>query len=300
MMPLECVIPLPANYRQADVLAFHGRDAQSSAESVQGAHLSKGIVLRGFPVVVELKLSPAEAWCSLSVDGPVGSASVLELEDLARRLLGLRMDVDAFEALHVAHPELGALVLAQSGLRVPMAATPFEALIWAVTGQQINVGVASQLRRRLILLGGRQHSSGLWCHPDAQGVAQLHADQLREARFSVAKTQTILTISRLASEGRLPLDDWMAVPLAVPAMEAALLAIKGVGPWTVNYTLLRGFGHADGSLHGDVAVRNALQRLLGQADKVSAAQTEAWLKQFAPWRSLVAAHLWGSLRFSEG
>jgi len=300
MTRLDCVIPLPGNYRHADVLAFHGRDAQSTAELVQGQHIRKGIVLQGCPAVVEIRLAQAEAHCSLLIDGPADGAQVVDLDDLARRLLGLRMDVAAFEDRHGEHPELGMLILAQSGLRVPMAATPFEALTWAVTGQQINVGVASQLRRRLILLGRRQHSSGLWCHPDAQGVAQLNEAQLREAKFSVAKTQTILTISRLASEGKLPLDDWMAMPLAVPAMEAALLSIKGVGPWTANYTLLRGFGHADGSLHGDVAVRNALQRVLGQADKVSAAQTEAWLRQFAPWRSLVAAHLWASLRFAEG
>ncbi|RZL01923.1 MAG: DNA-3-methyladenine glycosylase 2 [Rubrivivax sp.] len=300
MTRLECSLALPANFRHADVLAFHGRDAQSTAESVQGQLLRKGIVLRGCPAVVEITLTEELALVRLLLDGPAGAVSAPELEDLARRLLGLRLDVDAFEARHARHPELGALVLAQSGLRIPMAATPFEALTWAVTGQQINVGVASQLRRRLILLGGRQHASGLWCHPDAEGVARLTEDQLREARFSVAKTQTILRISRLVTEGHMPLDDWMADPGALDQLQAALLAIKGVGPWTVNYTLLRGFGHADGSLHGDVAVRNALQRVLSSADKLSALQTESWLKQFAPWRSLVAAHLWASLRFAEG
>lgn len=309
MTPLDaeaaCVIPLPANYRHADVLAFHGRDAQSTAESVQGQVIRKGIVWQGRAAVIQIELDAQEARCTLSVDG-VGPANVAMpvLDDLARRLLGLRMDVEAFEAAHCGHAELGPLILAQSGLRVPMAATPFEALIWAVTGQQINVGVASMLRRRLILLAGRPHSSGLLCHPDASGIARLSAEQLREAKFSVAKTATILGISRLVCEGQLPLDDWMAAPLAVEAIQAGLLSIKGVGPWTVNYALLRGFGHADGSLHGDVAVRNALQRVLPPADlrgdKVSAAQTEAWLKQFSPWRSLVAAHLWASLRFAEG
>jgi DNA-3-methyladenine glycosylase II len=299
---VSCTIALPANYRHADVLAFHGRDAQSTAESVQGQLIRKGIVWQGQAVVVQIELGRHEARCSMSVDGDC--ASMLMLGDLARRLLGLRMDVDAFEAAYREHPELGPLILAQSGLRVPMAATPFEALIWAVTGQQINVGVASMLRRRLILLAEQQHSSGLLCHPDAQGIARLSEGQLREAKFSVAKAATILGISRLVCDGQLPLDDWMAAPLAVEAIQAALLSIKGVGPWTVNYALLRGFGHADGSLHGDVAVRNALQRVLPPADlngdKVSATQTEAWLRQFSPWRSLVAAHLWASLRFAEG
>jgi DNA-3-methyladenine glycosylase II len=300
MTLLECTLALPANYRHADVLALHGRDAQSTAEAVHGQAIRKGIVLKGWPAVVDITLTEASAFCCLHLDGPAKAVSLPELEELARRLLGLRMDVDAFELAHSGHPEMGAVILAQSGLRIPMAATPFEALTWAVTGQQINVGVASQLRRRLILLGGRPHSSGLWCHPDSEGVACLNEDQLREARFSVAKTQTILRISRMVVEGQLPLDGWLAEPLAVDALQAALLAIKGVGPWTVNYTLLRGFGHADGSLHGDVAVRNALQRVLSSTDKVSAVQTEAWLRQFAPWRSLVAAHLWASLRFAEG
>lgn len=300
MTQLECALTLPANYRHADVLAFHGRDAQSTAESVLGQVIRKGVVLKGLPAVVEIRLSVDEALCRLWLDGPSNTVSAEELQDLARRLLGLRMDVDAFEARHGRHAELGALVLAQSGLRIPMAATPFEALVWAVTGQQINVGVASQLRRRLILLGGQRHSSGLWCHPDAEGVARLSEEQLREAKFSVAKSQTILRISHLVREGHLPLENWMPDPELVDALQARLLAIKGVGPWTVNYTLLRGFGHADGSLHGDVAVRNALQRVLARDDKLSAAHTEAWLAQFTPWRSLVAAHLWASLRFAEG
>jgi DNA-3-methyladenine glycosylase II len=300
MTPLECILALPANYRHADVLAFHGRDAQSTAESVQGRLIRKGIVLKGFPAVVEIGLADGQAVCRLHLDGPTDVVSSDELADLSRRLLGLSVDVEAFESLYARHPELGAVILTQSGLRIPMAATPFEALTWAVTGQQINVGVASQLRRRLILLGGRKHASGLWCHPDAEDVARLNEDQLREAKFSVAKTQTILRISRLVTEGQLPLDDWMKGPLEVDALRAALLAIKGVGPWTVNYTLLRGFGHADGSLHGDVAVRNALQRVLSSADKLSAVQAEAWLLQFAPWRSLVAAHLWASLGSAEG
>jgi DNA-3-methyladenine glycosylase II len=296
----SCTIALPPNYRQADILAFHARDAQSTAEQVQGATIRKGIVWQGHPTLVEIVFKGAQARCTLSVDAPGLVALNAALDDIARRLLGLRMDTASFEDTHGSHPELGPLIAAQSGLRVPMAATPFEALTWAVTGQQINVGVALQLRRRLILLAAQRHSSGLWCYPDAAAVARLSDSSLGEAKFSRAKTQAILAISQGVDKGELPLDAWMTPPVPVEVIRDALLAIKGVGPWTVNYALLRGFGHADGSLHGDVAVRNALQRLWAQADKVTAAQTEAWLTQFAPWRSVVAVHLWASLSSPEG
>ena len=83
-------------------------------------------------------------------------------------------------------------------------------------------------------------------------------------------------------------------PELAQTIEDSLLAIKGIGPWTVHYALLRGFGWLDGSLHGDVAVRNALARLL-DLPAVSQNDAEQWLAAFAPWRALVAAHLWASL-----
>ena len=79
-------------------------------------------------------------------------------------------------------------------------------------------------------------------------------------------------------------------------LEHALLRIRGLGPWSVNYTLLRGYGYLDGSLHGDVAVQKALQQLLAWNERPAAKATRDWLAEFTPWRALVAAHLWQSLQ----
>lgn len=98
----------------------------------------------------------------------------------------------------------------------------------------------------------------------------------------------------MADDGSLSLTAPAEGGAAIEDMAAALLAIKGVGPWTVNYTLLRGYAHADCSLHGDVAVRAALQRLLGEPSKPDIARTERWLARYRPHRSMAAAHLWAS------
>ncbi|WP_225815493.1 DNA glycosylase family protein [Photorhabdus antumapuensis] len=71
-----------------------------------------------------------------------------------------------------------------------------------------------------------------------------------------------------------------------------LLAIKGIGMWTINYSLLRGFNYLNGSLHGDVAIRRNIQKLFNQNEKVSAEQAEKWWADFSPWKALLAAHLW--------
>jgi len=47
-----------------------------------------------------------------------------------------------------------------------------------------------------------------------------------------------------------------------------------------------------------VAIRAALQKLLGEDAKPDMARTEQWLRQYRPHRTMLAAHLWASLHIS--
>lgn len=284
-------LPLPAHYRAQDILAFHARDRQALAEQVGPASLRKGLWWRGQAVVLQVDFRPGEALVRWQMAQKDPALAVQEGLPLAHRMLGLTQDVAVFEAQWAGHPLLGPVLRQQTGLRVPVAGTPFEALAWAIMGQQISVAAAVSLRRRLILAADLRHASGLYCHPQAQQVLALGLEPLRQAGFSQAKAQSLLAVCEAVQAGALPLDAW-AEQSTVPAEQIgqALLAIKGIGPWTVGYTLLRGFGWLDGSLHGDVVVRRSIAQLL-QAD-VDQARAAAWLAPFAPWRALVGAHLW--------
>lgn len=290
MNRLDLPLELPADYRTHDLLNFHRRDVQGLAERVTDAGLDKGILWQGIPARLALRFADGEARASLEVDGDV-ALEPLALRTLAEHMLGLTQPVQAFEVEHGAHPLLGALIAANRGLRVPQSASPFEALSWAISGQQISLAVAISLRRKLIQLAGLRHSSGLFCYPDAAAVAALDEDALGQAGFSRAKSGTLLRLAREVVEGRLPLDEWLQDEPA-EAIGQRLLALKGIGPWTVDYALLRGFARLDGSLHGDAAVRRQLQRLLGAEEKLDQPFVRDWLLPFAPWRALVAAHLW--------
>jgi DNA-3-methyladenine glycosylase II len=283
----QIAIPLPSGYRVADVLAFHARDAEGVAEQTTVTGFRKGVMLDGVPVLFDMTFTPAEARCTLAADGPLPDAAA----DALPGMLGLCIDPVPFAAAVRDDPLLGPLVARTPGLRIVQAASVFEALTWAIIGQQINLSFAIALRRTLILQAGRQHSSGLWCYPEAADVAALDIAELTSRKFSRAKAETILRLAQLVVSGELSLARSVSIDTVVPA----LLAVKGIGPWTVNYALLRGYGYSDCSLQGDVAVRSALQRLLGDDVKPTIARTEAWLKQYAPYRTMVAAYLWHSL-----
>lgn len=287
-------INLPASFRVADILAFHRRDLQRLSEHVDAAGLDKGFMWQGSPACLSLRFSPAQVHALLSVDGPSADIDKNAFVTMVRRMLGLSQNIEAFESRYRSHPVVGPLITRQSGLRVPVTATPFEALSWAIAGQQITVSAAIALRRRLILRTDVRHSSGLLCHPDAQCIARLSDECLRHAGFSTTKARTLLTVASMAIDGRLPLDEWaLALPEA-SVIQNKLQAIRGIGPWTTHYALLRGFGWLDGSLHGDAAVRRGLQLLVKATEKVSEAETSSWLATFEPWRALVAAHIWAS------
>ena len=65
-----------------------------------------------------------------------------------------------------------------------------------------------------------------------------------------------------------------------------LVAIKGIGPWTAGYVVMRGLGDPDVFLDTDLGVRHALAAL--GTDLVDA-------KRWRPWRTYAMHHLWATL-----
>lgn len=288
-------IALPDGYRAGDVLAFHGRDAEGVAEQVMAGRIRKGVMLDGVPVALDIALGEHEAQVGVDADAELTPRAQAMLADALLNILGLRIDPAPFLKAAQDDPILGEAVRRNAGLRIVQSATIFEALTWAVIGQQINLSFAIALRRTFILQAGHRHRSGLWCYPEAGDVAKLSVEDLTTRKFSRSKAETLLRLAQLVDSGALLLertDD-------IDAASAALLAVKGIGPWTVNYALLRGYGYPDCSLHGDVAIRAALQRLLGEDAKPDMARTEALLAHYKPHRTMAAAHLWATLAPAE-
>ncbi len=294
-MAVTFALTLPPNYPTEHVLGYHQRDAWQLSEKRDGQTLQKAFMLQGTPTLLALDFSAQRV--SVRMDSPHESAQTAMATHTVQRMLGLAQDVDAFEQAYHDHPVIGAVIQRQSGLRVAATVTPFEALAWAIIGQQISVSAAVAIRRRLIKTAGQTHDSGLWCHPGPTDILATTPEQLRAAGLSNAKTQTLLHVSRAVDTGALPLDEWLEEDTADwEARRAALQSIRGVGPWTADYTLLRGYGWLDGSLHGDAAVRRSLGLLLESEQPLSQQFARTWLEPFTPWRALVGAHLWAANR----
>lgn len=233
------------------------------------------------------------ARCTIEPDGILTPALLQEAREMCRNILGLHLDSKDFRKAVSNDPLLGPLAASLPGVRIVQSATVFEALTWAVMGQQINVSFAVSLRRTFIEQAGRRHSSGLFCYPTPEDAARIDVEALTARQFSRTKAETLLRLANRIVDGELDLA--LSETNTVERICDALLGIKGIGPWTVNYGLLRGYAYADCSLHGDVAIRTAIHRLVGGDERPGIAAAEEFLKRYRPHRTMAAAFLWASL-----
>jgi AraC family transcriptional regulator, regulatory protein of adaptative response / DNA-3-methyladenine glycosylase II len=287
------MLQLPAAYRAADVLAYHSRDPNSPAEHVRGAKLVKALAFGDDAAVLEIDVEPQVAWCRVHAEPKAIERHIAAAHAVALRLLGLTLDVAGFEMRAARDPRMAALTARRRGLRLPLTASGFDALCWAIIGQQINVTFASALRRELLELAGTE-IDGMRAHPGPARVAAIPVDELRRRRFSRTKAEYLVGAAQAVASGQLDADV-LADGSAVVA-ERDLTRLHGVGTWTARYVLMRGAGFADCAPVGDVALAAALQKLTAAVERPRPEQVEELMRQFAPHRSLATFHLWASLR----
>jgi AraC family transcriptional regulator, regulatory protein of adaptative response / DNA-3-methyladenine glycosylase II len=199
-----------------------------------------------------------------------------------RRLLDLDADPVAVDALLAEDPVLAPLVAKAPGRRVPRTVDEGELALRAVLGQQVSTAAARTAAARLVLAAGEPLSDpgGGLTHlfPTPEAVAAVDPAVLA---MPATRRQTVLRLARALADGEVDLDPGCDRETA----RAVLLALPGIGPWTVETVAMRALGDPDAFLPTDLGVR-ASARTLGLDDLP--ARSARW----SPWRAYAVQHLW--------
>ena len=217
---------------------------------------------------------------------------------LARRIFGADLDLADLEATAAQDPPFAALMHRFRGLRPTSLADPFETLVWAILGQQINVSFAAKLKRALVeAFGGRLRVDGqdYLVFPEPAALVTLdHERDLRPLQFSRQKSAYTILAARAVLDGALDLEALRHAPSEEAI--SALVALKGIGRWTAEYVLMRGLGHGDIIPAGDGGLRRIIGREYGLGRLASEAEARAIAEAWAPWRSFAAFYWWFTLQ----
>jgi AraC family transcriptional regulator of adaptative response / DNA-3-methyladenine glycosylase II len=220
-----------------------------------------------------------------------GVVASLRLPDLAaltgvvatlRRWLDLDADPAAVADALCADPLLAPLVAARPGLRVPGAVDGFEVAVRAVIGQQVSVAAAGTFLARLAADVGTPLSTALAedgverLFPTAGQVAEAGPELGGRIGLTRARAATVHRIAQAVVDGDVVLDASGSRDEA----RAALLRVRGVGPWTAEYIALRALADPDAWPGSDLVLRRVVE------------QTGLDPDNWRPWRSYAALHLW--------
>ncbi|MGW6005375.1 DNA-3-methyladenine glycosylase family protein [Oerskovia enterophila] len=189
-----------------------------------------------------------------------------------------------------ADPVLAPLLARRPGLRVVGHPSGFEAAVTTVLGQQVSLAACRTFAGRLAAAYGREPgvvgADGLRLFPDPGTLAGAQAAELQSAvGITGARTRTLLALAAACADGLVLGPHVADDPAALADTRARLLALPGVGSWTVDYLSVKVLGDRDGFVPGDLVLRKAL----GGIDARAAARTaEAW----SPVRAYALFHLW--------
>ena len=279
----EFEIPLPTGFLLGYLRRALSRDIHSVTERLVGDSYTSAVQLSDGPALLTLRLAKD------SVRARISTGSGAEAHALVVGLLGLDEDAVAFSRL-AKRLGLARLVAGRPELRISRTPSVFDGVLWSIIGQQINFPFACLLKRRLIERTGTPLADGLYAPPTPAAVAALEPGDLLPLQFSRQKADYVIQTSRLIAEGELDLAALRT--LSATRAERTLLELRGLGPWSVNYLMMRALGFPDCVPLGDTGVTSGLQALLKLEVRPDIDATRRLMAVFSPYRSLATAHLW--------
>ncbi|HSH00264.1 MAG TPA: DNA-3-methyladenine glycosylase [candidate division Zixibacteria bacterium] len=216
-----------------------------------------------------------------------------EVERFVRRTFSLDLDLRDFYRALAPHGKLAPMATSLRGLKPTLTDTVLDAAIWAIVGQQVTLSFARILRARIFSAYGRAvdwRGARIHLTPQPERLARASLKKLRSLQLSENKARYLKELAGLIAKGSLNLEQLREMEHD-SALER-LLALKGIGPWTANYILMRGAGRLDALPVGDAGLNRALVKVFNLSERPTSEKATALAEPFRPYRSLFTLYLW--------
>ncbi|MDA8019630.1 MAG: DNA-3-methyladenine glycosylase [Thermoanaerobaculia bacterium] len=286
-------VDLPPWLQLERLKTYLGRDPHSPTQTIEGDRFRFAMEHEECLAVVSAELLLEEARCTVdTVDGEPKGGWKAPARDRLHRLLGLHVDPRPFEDA-LAGTGHERLVNGRLGLTIPQTHDLLDGLIWVIVGQQVSLAVAFALRQRIAETFGRRVTPEFALWPTLETIAALDYADLGRIGFSRRKAEYLVDLARAVVDGALDLALLQKAP--PDEVESTLLSIRGFGPWSVHYLMMRAFGFPDCVPVGDVALAKSLAEYFALDERPAKGGVLELMSVFAPHRSLATFHLWSRL-----
>lgn len=299
------------DYHWPSVRDFLGKRSLDRLERVGDAtyarQISEGVLLAQYIPelnIFSVQLLPGKCLTTLDIAAPlknnnvthqqtIQSASNLALDEVSSELLTqYRSNLERVLGCLTPWPQVYKALTATGiaanriphGLSIAGVWSPFEALLRAICGQQVSVGAAVTQVNRVVELALNTQNADNNTLVDLPSVDVFARTDFSSLGMPKRRKQTLLDSIIWWQKNTPELNKLIASQTYIENAEALLLedllAVKGIGPWTISYLRLRGFAEPDVMLDNDLIVKQQLAKNVINADAAK------------PWRSYLCLLLW--------
>ncbi|HEY6300234.1 MAG TPA: hypothetical protein VIW95_11385, partial [Candidatus Binatus sp.] len=217
-----------------------------------------------------------------------------EVSAIVTRMLGLKRDLSDFYKLARRDTHLRELAERLRGMKPVRYATVFEGFANAVACQLVSLSAGMHVLNRIAeacgVPGVERVAAPMRSFPLAATIARSTPDAMRALGLSRQKGEYLIGLAQMAID---PKDrDFASIErLGDDDAIARLSKIRGVGRWTAEYVMLRGFGRINIFPGDDVGGRNKLFEWLGVGDAPTYDRVGKMLERWHPYGGLIYLHL---------
>lgn len=220
------------------------------------------------------------------------SETVQQVQEVVSRIFSLDMPLTPFYEQVKGDGVMSHIVQRLRGFKFPVTPTVFEALVDAIVEQQISIKVARDIEERLAVMFGDSiivEGERYFAFPTASALVEAGVEKIRQAGLSMRKAEYIYGAAQLVAMGDLDLEKLQGQPLE--GAVSVLDAVRGVGVWTAELTLLRGMGRFDVLPADDFGIRRVISHYCCGDRGVFALEARQIAERWGKWKGLAAFYL---------
>ncbi len=289
------VITLPEQFNMNANLGYLSREKNECMYEIENDSITKVITIGEIRSLVQINVINNKQMIVqfLNESSPIERRKCEEIVKFIDEWFDLNNDLTPFYEMAKADPLLKVPARNFYGLRVIGIPDLFEALCWGVLGQQINLAFAYTLKRQFVEKFGdfiEWNGKKYWVFPSYERIAQLTSSDLADIKMTVKKSEYIIGIAKLMASGELSREKLMKMDFK--DAEKSLIKIRGIGPWTANYVLMRCLRFLTAFPIDDVGLINSIKLLQNMNRKPTKDEILKLSIPWTNWESYATFYLW--------
>lgn len=215
-----------------------------------------------------------------------------KLSVLLNRILGLKVNLSPFYRFAKTSTSLEVLVHRFKGVKPPRFPTVFEAIVNAVAFQQLSLEAGFSLLNKLIEEYGRpfrEKRYTFYAFPEPKQIMKRRPEELMKLGFSRSKSNTLIHVATELQNYGTTFDQLDR--LSNEDLISFFYHFKGIGRWSSEYILLRGFGRIELLPGDDTGIKKSIKKLFHLHKTPEYDQIKKIERKWQPYAGLIYFHL---------